>query len=95
MTTIPCPKCKGTGTGGSFLLRGSLVTAPCSICSGATFVSVDVARWIPAGEKHRRERIKEGISIGERAAALGITAARLSAMESGRADPAMLDELES
>jgi hypothetical protein len=94
MTTIPCPKCKGTGRGGSFLLRGQLVTAPCSICSGATYVSIDVAKWIPLGEKHRKERVAEGISLRERAAALGITAARLSAMENGRADPAILEELE-
>jgi transcriptional regulator with XRE-family HTH domain len=53
-----------------------------------------VAKWIPLGEKHRKERIAEGISLRARAAALGITAARLSAMETGRADPAMLEELE-
>ncbi len=94
MTTIPCPKCKGTGSGGNFLLRGQFVTAPCSICSGATYVSIDVAKWIPLGEKHRKERVAEGISLHERAAALGITPARLSAMENGRADPAMLEELE-
>jgi hypothetical protein len=91
MTTIPCPKCNGTGTGGHFLLRGKLVTAPCGLCGGATYVSIDVARWIPVGESHRKARVAEGISIRERAAALGITPARLSAMETGRADPAMLE----
>ncbi len=93
-TTIPCPRCNGTGKGGSFLLRGALVTAPCSLCSGATYVSIDVARWIPIGEKHRKARVEDGISLHERAAALGITAARLSAMETGRADPAMLEDIE-
>jgi hypothetical protein len=92
MTTIPCPKCNGTGLGGSFLLRGKIVTAPCTLCGGATYVSIDVAKWIPLGEKHRKERVEEGISLRERATALGITAARLSAMETGRADPAMLED---
>lgn len=94
MTTIPCPRCEGSGLGGRFLLRGEIVTAPCSLCGGATYVSVDVARWIPIGEKHRKTRVAEGISIHERSAALGITPARLSAMENGRADPAMLEDLE-
>jgi len=94
MNTITCPRCKGTGLGGRFLLRGKLVTAPCGLCGGATYVSVDVARWIPIGERHRKARVAEGISIHERAATLGITPARLSAMENGRADPAMLEGLE-
>jgi hypothetical protein len=93
-TIIPCPKCKGTGKGGSFLLRGALVTAPCSICDGATYVSIDVARWIHIGARHRKARVEGGISLHERAAALGVTAARLSAMETGRADPAMLEDIE-
>jgi hypothetical protein len=91
MTTIPCPRCHGAGNGGSFLLRGKIVTAPCSICAGANYVSIDVAKWIPIGMKHRKERIADGISLHERAAALGITPARLKAMETGRADPAMLE----
>jgi hypothetical protein len=90
-TTIPCPKCKGTGTGGSFLLRGAIVTAPCSICAGATYVSIDVARWIPIGEEHRRRRVAECVSLRERAETLGISMALLSAMENGRSDPAMLE----
>jgi hypothetical protein len=93
MTTIPCPKCNGTGTGGAFLLRGRIVTAPCSLCSGATYVSIDVAKWIPIGEKHRRERIEAGVGLRERASTIGITAARLSAMESGREDNSMLEEI--
>jgi hypothetical protein len=75
-------------------LRGAIVTAPCSICAGATYVSIDVARWIPIGARHRKARVEDGISLHERATALGVTAARLSAMETGRADPAMLEELE-
>jgi transcriptional regulator with XRE-family HTH domain len=53
-----------------------------------------VARWIPIGARHRKARVEDGISLHERATALGVTAARLSAMETGRADPAMLEELE-
>lgn len=98
MTTIPCPKCNGTGDGGHAFVRsptsGYVMPVPCSICLGTGKVSVDVARWIPVGEQHRKARVAEGISIHERAAALGITPARLSAMETGRADPAMLEELE-
>lgn len=67
---------------------------PCLICLGTGKVSIDVARWIPVGEQHRKARVAEGISILERAAALGITPTRLSAMENGRADPAMLEEME-
>ena len=101
MTTIPCPRCKGTGLGGvawisrsDGALGGEAVTMPCSLCLGTKQVSVDVGRWVIDGESHRKARVAEGISIHERAAALGITPARLSAMENGRADPAMLEELE-
>jgi hypothetical protein len=100
MGTIPCPKCKGSGhTGGIVHVARSAghnwhAGLRCDICRGYGRVSIDVAKWIPLGEKHRKERIAEGISLRARAAALGITAARLSAMETGRADPAMLEELE-
>jgi hypothetical protein len=97
-TTIPCPKCKGAGhTGGIVHVARSAghewhAGLQCDICRGYGRISIDVARWVADGEKHRKERVAEGISLGERAAALGITAARLSAMENGRADPAMLEK---
>ena len=94
MNTVTCPRCSGTGTGGNSLLRGMLVAVACPICAGTGCVSVDVARWISDGARHREARVVEGSSIHERAAVLGITPARLSAMENGRADPAMLGELE-
>lgn len=95
---IACPRCKGTGNGGLAFVssRTGSFTAEtkCNICLGTGNVSAQVGDWVLLGEKHRKARVEEGIGLHERAAALGITPARLSAMENGRSDPAMLEEME-
>lgn len=94
---IKCPRCKGTGYGGTAFVTsrtGSYTTeTACNICLGTGNVTAAVSEWVVMGEKHRKARVEEGIGLYERAAALGITPARLSAMETGRADPAMLEDL--
>jgi hypothetical protein len=93
---IACPRCKGTGQGGVAFVSsrtGHFTTETvCNICLGAGNVSAAVGDWVVMGEMHRKARVEEGIGLHERAAALGVTPARLSAMETGRADPAMLEE---
>lgn len=94
---IICPTCEGDGKIKCpiHVNRGGkphqwLDEITCRQCGGEGLISPEMMAWILRGNEARRTRVEQGISIRERARAIGITAAEVSAMEHGRRDPAPL-----
>ena len=90
-----CPRCQGGRTFSAFVdgpSGGRYEPALlCGLCQGTGEVPEKVAEWLAKGTAHRLDRVARGVSIGQAAKCLGITAAQLSAMEHGRADPVGLN----
>jgi hypothetical protein len=63
---------------------------PCVRCKGTGQVDPDSERWQLIGGAHRTWRVAQWESLGECAKRIGMTAAELSGMEHGRADPTRL-----
>lgn len=85
-----CPRCTGDGGYCALVHRESGCTEgylTCSVCHGAGKISDEVQGWIDEGSKHRNERVARDESLRECAARLGVSAAIISAMETGRARP--------
>lgn len=94
---IICPDCEGDGKikGPIHVNRGDqphewLDEITCFRCKGEGRVSPDMLAWILRGKEARRIRIDQGVSIRQRAKAIGLSSADVSAMEHGRRDPSPL-----
>jgi len=88
-----CPDCKTKGKIFA-LVDGPNYSGPaelrCPRCMGSGHVDADMERWMKIGGAHRTWRVAQWESIAECSKRLGIGAAELSAMESGRKDPTFL-----
>lgn len=87
---LPCPRCTGAGGYYALVYRPTGCTNEqliCSTCQGAGYVSSEVQGWIDEGEAHRSARVGREESLRECARRLGVSAAIISAMETGRARP--------
>jgi hypothetical protein len=92
---VECPECKGVGDRGGFAIdsNGSFYSrVSCSLCRGGGAVAPHRVKWWTVGRAHYRARVAKMEGIRECAARLGVTPQQLSAMEHGRADPAILGE---
>jgi hypothetical protein len=81
-----CPSCGGAKGGEAVVCgggRSQVRTVECSFCRGTGRVSADrVALW-QGGRRRRDDRVARGVTLREEAKRLGITAAKLSALERG------------
>lgn len=88
---ISCPHCKGRGGGPCFINRGedyrthSIEHRACRTCNGFGEVTAEHAERIAEGRALRDGRLSRGVSLMDEAARLGISPARLSAIERGNA----------
>lgn len=60
---------------------------PCFQCGGSGEVPAEMANWIEEGRRMREARIARRTGLREEAARRGISASKLSNMESGREAP--------
>lgn len=93
---MDCPKCTGTGsTGPVHINRGYdkdiggcrgewRDSIPCYFCMGSGSVPNDTLDRIAAGKSMRSERDKRGETLKDASLRMGISAAQLSAIETGR-----------
>lgn len=77
---MKCPACNGNGSS-----IGVHCVIPCLQCGGTGSVSDEVAEWIRKGESLRSQREGMGLTLFEMAQHLGVTSARIDALEKGRA----------
>lgn len=90
---ITCPDCRGrkslTALADGPNYRGPMLVH-CHRCRGTGEVDPGTERWMRIGGTHRTWRVAQHESLRDCAGRLGVSAAKLSAMENGRADPARL-----
>jgi DnaJ-class molecular chaperone len=85
-----CPTCKGKRTNIAHINTGidsqrhRWSEIPCFTCNGAGNISDEHATRITKGAEMRQARVARKESLYEAAARMGMTAARLSAIEHGR-----------
>ena len=93
--TTTCPRCNGAGTVAAFVDTSDTgyfdPALRCSLCLGEGHISATHADWLSRGNAHYKARVKRGESVRECARRLGMSAAKLSGMEHGRADPSRLE----
>ena len=93
--TTTCPRCRGSGIVAAFVETATHgyfdPMLQCSLCRGDGHISATTADWLARGEVHYKARVARGESASECARRLGISAAELSGMEHGRADPSRLE----
>ncbi len=85
-----CPRCRGDGGYHAIVTRATGCTEEylqCHLCAGAGRISDEVVEWLKVGSEHRNQRVERLESLRECAKRLGISAALLSAMETGRQRP--------
>ena len=92
---VECPDCRGTGSLMAMVdfvdrTKSGPMRIQCSRCKGAGSVDRIMEEWMRVGGTHRTWRVAQHESLRECAARLGIPVPDLSAMESGRTDPARL-----
>ena len=90
--TVPCQFCKGAGrTGLVHVNRGAgggewLDNIPCFECGGSGSWSMNRWEAWQKGQKMKAARLARGESLREAAKMAGVSAARMSAIERGRAE---------
>lgn len=98
MSDVVCPTCRGDRQVMAFVdgrdkngkRWGRNGMVDCMTCEGTGSIPVERARWMEEGRTHRQARVDRRESLHEAAQRLGITPAQVSAMETGRQDPAGL-----
>ena len=87
MVMLVCPRCNGV-KGGVGIVRSDRGCRPiewtCDFCAGEGRVSPEANERWQKGRVARRARIKERLSLFEKAAILGITPQVLNDIEHGR-----------
>lgn len=90
---ITCPDCKGKKKIMAFVDGADfhgVEELDCLTCKGSGEIDPDMERWKKIGGVHRTWRVAQWESLADCAKRLGMGAADLSAMESGRKDPTLL-----
>lgn len=85
-----CPRCSGNGGYHALVHRKDGCTEEyltCDLCKGDGKISAEVAGWLKIGSDHRNARVSRDESLRECALRLGVSAALVSAMETGRKRP--------
>lgn len=98
MSDVVCPTCCGDRQVMAFVdgrdkngkRWGRQERIACMQCAGTGTISAERARWMEECRVHRLARVDRRESLHEAAQRLGITPAQVSAMETGRQDPAGL-----
>lgn len=95
-TRVTCPDCSGTRT--TIVLRhrnglGEMAEIDCSTCQGTGTVDPAVLVWREQARAVRAARRQQDRTLHEVAALGGLTVPEVSAMETGRADPAPLERV--
>lgn len=88
--TTKCPRCAGDGGYHALVHRKdgcSEEYLTCDLCKGEGKIPAEVAAWLKEGSDHRNERVAREESLRECARRLGVPAALISAMETGRQRP--------
>jgi hypothetical protein len=88
--TDRCPRCTGDGGYHALVHRAGSCTEEylaCALCHGDGKISAEVAGWLKVGSDHRNARVAREESLRECARRLGVSAALVSAMETGRERP--------
>lgn len=82
---IDCPRCGGSG-----MTVTMKACVPCSLCSGAGFVSELQSEWHKTGQSFQEWRMNKGFTLRGFAKEYGVLPSHLSKMEQGCIDPVEL-----
>ena len=94
--STPCPDCRETGAQTVFVDfedgSGICEDRPCHRCGGTGRVSAEMSDWISRGRALRNARIVRWELIWQMSERLGVGPSEISNAETGRIDPAPLEE---
>ena len=83
---VTCPKCRGAKTFEGIACGANgckMIVSACDFCNGAGAVSPARAQAWERGQRMRDERVRQGLTLHEKAALLGMEPEALNGLEHG------------